>query len=805
MSINDEMQMQIHNLDRSALIPSEWKDQFKSGQLLFNPTIVDRPDGYAMSYRAVSLDTNERRIATCMLSKDLEVVEGSVTGLSDLVEFARSTELNTRSLKWHADPRYHKVGSDLYLTWNDGANRPSNHQFIVKMTEDGLRPAGKARELVLHHMERRSIEKNWMLFEVGGQTFVVYSCSPHIILTADLTNLEEVPCYPTAETHWVNTYSEIFGVMRGGAQPVRRVNRAGLDTFLSITHSSYKLPEGRRYEIAAYEFEAQLPFKVLRSVKRPIDVNTDEIVKFEFPKLNQDVLSVVYPCGFVVEDETAVISYGINDENLAIVKIPMPALDFALLPVKDEKQVLPTTVTFLPRRELASADLFGNKRRPKIPLFWWNTAGKSFDGKLGERRFKIGNFGDIASRDIVERVSGFKSSVPKATGRKLVSTGSVLHTAGQGDIIWGSGVKGTARYVAEGVSHLDIRAVRGPLTLDFLRELKFDVSKVSEVFDPGCLINKLYETEVSAYDVAQNTEMGQFRIVPHYRDDLLMRRTYKSMQHSFIAVDCTPQQMIEGMLGAEAIYSSSLHGIIFAESLGIPAYWLKSIGGEDSYKFYDYYYGTGRYQVKCFETLQDAFRSEAMMLPNFKPDVFLSTFPHDVLEDMAADLEGLRPGAAIKPSLKSAEVVDEIFGWTPSAGRLGSGGFWLIGKQSGFGVRLAIPNGAKIMVKITVRPFNHPALPDPQEIIITIAGQMRYHLRWLYGDTESKNINVLVSDQMLEDNFLTIQSQARHAISPATLKVGSAKDALTVCIEEVSVSNIADRVLNESLTTTMEY
>ena len=137
------------------------------------------------------------------------------------------------------------------------------------MSLDGLSPAGPARELILHGMDRRTIEKNWMLFESESRVFVVYSCSPHIILAADMSRPDEVSCSPVADVGWENEYSIIFGVMRGGAQPIERLSPDGNSSFFSITHSSYKLPEGRQYEMTAYEFESKSPFRVLRSLNSP--------------------------------------------------------------------------------------------------------------------------------------------------------------------------------------------------------------------------------------------------------------------------------------------------------------------------------------------------------------------------------------------------------------------------------------------------------------------------------------------------------------------------------------------------------
>lgn len=782
--MNKNMQ-DVHRFDKSQLIPGSWRLHFSTGALVFNPTIVTREGGYAMCYRVSPPDGSFRGLAACHLDHDFRVVPGSVVPISDLITYARTQGLNERAQSWHADPRYQRLVGKLYLSWNDGGNRPINHQFLMEMAEDGTTPAGPARELVLNGMDRRSVEKNWMMFDLEDQVYAVYSCSPHVTLHLDMSDPEAVQCQPATESDWENPYSEIFGVMRGGAQPVKYKREGGTPSWLSITHSSYKLPQGRRYEMAVYEFAATAPFQVIRSVIQPVELSAAGIDGFEFTPLNKDVFSVVYPCGAIIDGDSLIVSYGINDENLAIGRIPLGVFENALKPVTTKSsQIYSDLVPFRP----APAGLFGNVMTESVPLFWWDTRAKRFDGDLGARRFKTGNFGDIASRDIFERVGHVRTDAPVTKRRKVVSIGSVLHTAMNGDVIWGSGVKGTARKMQPGVKQLDIRAVRGPLTLDFLRELHFDVSKVVEVFDPGCLVKEVFASEIAAFDTATNADMGPFRVVPHYRDDILMRRIYKDLHHCFLTVDCSPQEMVERMLGAEAVYSSSLHGVIFAESLGIPAFWLKSIGGEDGYKFYDYYYGTGRYQVKCFDTLHDAMRSKPMPLPDRRPDAYLATFPHDVLGELASESYGLHAGTELRPVSASAKAISRILGWSPDVGRVGNQGFWMLGHNAGCGIRLFMNEDTGAILTLTLRPFNHTALPSPQEIDVIVAGRQRYRLRWQKGSVEERTIHIPLYRSMMEGQYLRIETEAKHAMSPASLNVGTIEDKLTVCIRSIALS-----------------
>lgn len=64
---------------------------------------------------------------------------------------------------------------------------------------------------------------------------------------------------------------------------------------------------------------------------------------------------------------------------------------------------------------------------------------------------------------------------------------------------------------------------------------------------------------------------------------------------TILDVKCTPKTMANSIAECETVLSSSLHGLIFADSLGIPNKWItfekNLIGG--CFKFDDYY--------SCFE------------------------------------------------------------------------------------------------------------------------------------------------------------------------------------------------------------
>ena len=61
-------------------------------------------------------------------------------------------------------------------------------------------------------------------------------------------------------------------------------------------------------------------------------------------------------------------------------------------------------------------------------------------------------------------------------------------------------------------------------------------------------------------------------IIPHYLDEPYVRKSYGGKYHIISMNTWDIEKLVDDILSCEVILSSSLHGIIFAHSYGIPAY-----------------------------------------------------------------------------------------------------------------------------------------------------------------------------------------------------------------------------------------
>jgi len=224
-----------------------------------------------------------------------------------------------------------------------------------------------------------------------------------------------------------------------------------------------------------------------------------------------------------------------------------------------------------------------------LPLFWW---------KEGD----FVNFGDHLSKVMVERIVGspvkYYNKKTKNQTKKLLGSGSIYYFANEGDVVWGSGINGKRPDKKDYVfKNLDVRAVRGPLTRQFLDE-NFGI-KAPEIYgDPALLFPYLFPEFKKA-----SHPKNDYLVIIHYLDAHFFENT--PQKNVLFATDAW-DVVINAILNSKFVISSSLHGVILAEAYGIPARLLRLTDEEPLFKFYDYYYGTGRSDFKFARSVEEA-------------------------------------------------------------------------------------------------------------------------------------------------------------------------------------------------------
>lgn len=174
-------------------------------------------------------------------------------------------------------------------------------------------------------------EKNWVPFDYKGNLLLAYSLLPHYIL---MPLIGTGHCETIASTTGNITWD--WGTLRGGT-PALEHNGEYLAFFhsskaLATTHSNGKKMD--HYVMGAYTFSLDPPFTITK-------ISPEPIVAKKFydgpPHKTWKPLRVVFPCGFVFDDNYIWISYGRQDHEIWIVKLNKQGLLNSLAPVEPRK------------------------------------------------------------------------------------------------------------------------------------------------------------------------------------------------------------------------------------------------------------------------------------------------------------------------------------------------------------------------------------------------------------------------------------------------------------------------------------
>jgi pyruvyltransferase len=214
----------------------------------------------------------------------------------------------------------------------------------------------------------------------------------------------------------------------------------------------------------------------------------------------------------------------------------------------------------------------------KINLSWWTgTGGKNWGDALNPILAKL-----ISNKEIV--------SIPLKDDSNIFRyymIGSILHSVNSNNsIVWGSGFISINDKIPK--KPKEIHAVRGKLTRNLL--LKQGCSCPEIYGDPALLYPKYYFPKIN-----KKYKLG---IIPHYIDanNIWLNQFKNNNEILIINILEGINKVVDDILSCDCIISSSLHGIIAADSYNIPSLWVefsdKVIG--NGFKFRDYFSSVNR-------------------------------------------------------------------------------------------------------------------------------------------------------------------------------------------------------------------
>ena len=189
------------------------------------------------------------------------------------------------------------------------------------------------------------------------------------------------------------------------------------------------------------------------------------------------------------------------------------------------------------------------------------------------------NLGDYLARIVVEFMlekRGLSLKDEVSNTKFLNSIGSNLHLSYQNATIWGSGFERELPFYRN-VFHtrpfrrLDVRAVRGPLTLNYLKKLRqIPPHQCKSICygDPAILLPLIYNPIV--------TKQRDYIIIPQYVTESKLRKNY-SDDLIVSMKTANYKEVVNKIKSSNLVISSSLHGIILAECYGVPAVFFRGL------------------------------------------------------------------------------------------------------------------------------------------------------------------------------------------------------------------------------------
>ena len=251
----------------------------------------------------------------------------------------------------------------------------------------------------------------------------------------------------------------------------------------------------------------------------------------------------------------------------------------------------------------------------RVNLEWWN--------------YKA-NIGDVLSPIICNWMLERKNLSFDFQTKKTYHLMAVGSICGEGQVdatVWGSGVHNDRLadniYRWRRIRKLDVRAVRGPMTAEILKKAGYECPQAYG--DPAILMPLIYMPDKNKLE-----KKYKISVVLHFLEK--KGHNERSEVH-YINVETRDYEFfIDELVSSELVISSSLHGIILAESYGVPAIFVKEGIESEFLKFKDWYSSTDRSDFTFAENISEAMEMTPNRLPDLDRmrDALMAAFPYDL-------------------------------------------------------------------------------------------------------------------------------------------------------------------------------
>lgn len=295
--------------------------------LIFNPSIVRWHNKFLMAFR-IREGKSTQKIGLTWLDDNFQ--PGGEAYILKIEAKEVPLFMQQKGGPTYQDPRLIVINDQLYIVYS---HYQVGKMFVAEMVFKNNTFIAQKPDCLLKFDGALSTkrEKNWVPFEYNDELFLAYSLLPHKILKpvrgSDF-------CQTVTVTK--NEFAWDWGELRGGT-PALKIDD---DHYLGFFHSSQELvtqqssKKALHYFMGAYLFSASFPFEIIAMSSEPIvSKNFYETPKYSLYK----PLRVVFPGGFVYNDEFIWVFYGRHDNEVWYAKIDKAGLYASLQEVDDKK------------------------------------------------------------------------------------------------------------------------------------------------------------------------------------------------------------------------------------------------------------------------------------------------------------------------------------------------------------------------------------------------------------------------------------------------------------------------------------
>jgi predicted GH43/DUF377 family glycosyl hydrolase len=298
----------------------------------YNSCICKYKNSYRLFYRCgKNPKTCEDRVATCLLTKNLEVIPETNKYIEAYTNWKASRDAGPDVLSRHIRYTYSDTKTTKSFIFKDNHHVEDpraiefNCNWFVFYT-DGL-TIGVAKldldscDVIYSHYlqvppkhiiseDSDGREKNWIPIVSDNKLYLLYSDSPRTF----------IHCIDEGDKLSVEKYDKLnfsvlwnYGNIRGGCPPIEYDD----NTLIWFFHSSMSVFKNRAYFIGAYLTTKNYPFEIKNISKFPVFFGTPSPISIG----NSYQTNVVFPCGAIAEEDGFTISMGVNDYCIGHLKV----------------------------------------------------------------------------------------------------------------------------------------------------------------------------------------------------------------------------------------------------------------------------------------------------------------------------------------------------------------------------------------------------------------------------------------------------------------------------------------------------